>query len=235
MALSHDSYSGFAALPREIRDMVFAEVASAAGVTGYGTDTIILLICDEQGYGGCIKMVHEWASRSYIAKAACEEFWASCAFRYEWDPWSYDIIGQETPLFLKSLNESGKFELIPLGAPIDPMGCLRNILLTAGLAFHGSWNSDSEDQPNLYKLGQDLAKLARSPRLHKLRIHVSIPLSYDFHHSGILVLKSLSQPCRELRRKLRTKFNVWTIKYWRTRPQKKIMSLHDISLMWEPS
>lgn len=235
MALSHDSYSGFAALPREIRDMVFAEVASAAGVTGYGTDTIILLICDEQGYGGCIKMVHEWASRSYIAKAACEELWASCAFRCKWDPWSYDIIGQETPLFLKSLNESGKSEFIPLEAPIDPMGCLREISLTADLAFHGSWNSDSEDQPNLYKLGQDLAKLARSPRLHKLRINVSIPLLCNFHHIGMLVLKSLSQPCRQLRRKLRTKFKVWLIQYWPIIPQKRSVSLQDISMMWGPS
>ena len=56
------------AFPREIPDMVFAQVASAAGVSGHRYGTFSLDLCDEQGYAGCIEILDEWAPRSYVAK-----------------------------------------------------------------------------------------------------------------------------------------------------------------------
>lgn len=210
MAFSQNPTSGFAGFPREIRDMVFAEVATAArfSVDEFKNTSDVTLEVIE-GYTGCIKMLHEWASRSHIAKAACEQLWERLPFRRKWYS-SSNVIPRlrSIPLCLLSRDRlGGTSERIRLGT-IDLRSYLRKLSLWVHLNLDDPWYPNFEDQENLYKLGQELAKLARFPRLRKLRINVLIPLKYDTLDIGMMLVESLAQPCRELRRQLRTGFNL---------------------------
>ena len=73
------SPTGFAALPREIRNAIFINIASAAGLW-MGYDGYYLqstqFTSRSNKYSECIMMLHEWAPKSYIAKAACEVLWS---------------------------------------------------------------------------------------------------------------------------------------------------------------
>lgn len=249
MAPNQVPSSGFAGFPREIRDMVFAELASAAELScssvddasavklgGSSFDKTLRIQCDEGEYGGCIKMLHDWASRSHIAKEACEELWAHCPFRGKWDPKSGVIIGPEPLLYLEYYdNERRTSEIVPLGATIKPCNLLREIRLKVYPALDDSYYSNPQDQPNLHRLDQELAKLARFPRLHKLRMKVLIPRACDPYHKGMVVVESLSQSCRSLRRRLGMRFNFILI---RERPMSwirdELMNKYNVGWMWDP-
>lgn len=239
MALSQTSNSGFAGLPREIRDRVFAEVASAAGVRIDINCTSYAVLKVRKEYTGCIKMLHEWASRSHVAKAACEELWTCSSSTCTWSSFSDVITRPNIPLCLDSREErGGGSELIHLETLINPRDCLRELELEVDLELDDPSYRNFEDQDNLYNLGQELAKLARFPRLRKLRIDVPIPTECDAYHEGMIFVESLSQPCRELRRRLRTNFSVTLNRdRWMTcesLDEDDLIDHCEIGWMWDP-
>ena len=239
MALSQTPNSGFAGLPHEIRDMVFAEVASAARARINIHCTYYALLEVNEEYTGCIKMLHEWASRSHIAKAACEKLWVCSSFTCIWSSFSDVITRPNIPLYLASRAEiGGGSELIHLETLINPRDCLRELELEVDLELDDPSYHNFEEQDNLYNLGQELAKLATFPRLRMLRIDVAIPRECDAYHKGMIFVESLSQPCRELRRRLRTNFSVtlnrdrWmTFESW---DEDDIIDEYEIGWMWDP-
>ena len=232
MALSQNPAGGFARFPREIRDMVFAQVASAAGVRCHRYHPFSLEVCDEQGYAGCIKMLHEWASRSYIAKAACEELWASGPFWCEWYPGSDVLIHPKAPLH-QHMRSVGPQPIVSLGAPINLGDCLRDIRLKVDPLL----DDPLEDQENLHKLRRELTEFTKFPRLHWLQIDFWIPKEGDAYYKGLVLVESLLSPCRELRRHLGANFNVTIIRDWLIddiAKKAEFIERYNISWMWDP-
>ena len=222
--------------------MVFAEVASAAGARIDINCTSYAVLTVNEEYTGCIKMLHEWASRSHIAKAACEELWVCSSFTCTWSSFSDVITRPNIPLCLDSGEERGEgSEFIHLETLINPRDCLRELELEVKLELDDPSYHNFEDQDNLYNLGQELAKLARFPRLRKLRIDVPFPVECDAYHKGMIFVESLSQPCRELRRRLRTSFSVtlnrgWgmTWESWESWGEDDLIDDYEIGWMWDP-
>ena len=227
MALSGNPVCSFATLPREIRDMVFTHVASAAGVSITIRQTCNLYMDDAKGYAECIIMLHNWASRSHIAKEACEALWATGPFTRQWHSWSDLVIDPKVNLQLYYKRCKSRFFL---GAPIDSRKYIKDIDFDVDLPLDNPPYPDLEDERNLSELGQELSNLAMFPRLRQVRINVVIPEESDAYHSGLRLVESLSNPCKQLRHQLGMNFQFSLIRLW---PAAFVGRL-DISWMWDP-
>ena len=113
----------FAALPREIRDMIFTNIASAAEIYLDYHDSYHLRV--ENDYSQCITMLHEWAPKSYIAKAACEVLWSYGVFRHGWCFKAETILDPRESLYIQTCDEDRK----SVGRPIDLRECVQELHL----------------------------------------------------------------------------------------------------------
>ena len=232
MALSGNPARNFAAFPREIRDMVFTHVASAAGVKIDYYNTFNLCIDDVEPFTGCMIMLHEWATKSHVARAACEVLWAQGPFRCEWHSWSSLMIDASAHPELH-LRCSTRKRSICLGAPIDPRRYIRDVELEVDLDLDDPSFPNHAHGQNLYMLGRELSKLHMLPRLRQVNIDIWIPVEDDAYHNGMGLVESLSSHCRVLRRQLGACFNITLIRDRDHDTGTKMMEQHNISWMWD--
>lgn len=176
LALRPDSPTGFAAFPREIRDMIFSYIASAAELRIDTHDNYKLRKnLGNHEFDECIEMLHEWAPKSYIAKGACEALWSNCTFNHGWDFESQTIIDPNAPLFLHPGIKSTK----SLGTPIDLRECVQEIKLETNRKLYDSANPTEDDIKSLLKLKQELSQLRRFPHLCRVDVQIWIPPRCD--------------------------------------------------------
>ena len=232
MALSGNPTCSFTTLPREIRDMVFAHVSSAAGIKVDYCDTFNLYIGDVEGFADCIIMLHEWATKSIVARAACEELWGRGPFRCEWHSWSHLIIDANAHPDLHLRCEARR-KSISLGNPIDPRRYIRDVELEIDLPLDNPSYPNPTQKENIYKLGRELWKLPMLPRLRRVGIDICIPQEYNAYYHGMTLVESLSKPCQQLRRQLGMGFNITLTRDRGHDFETEFIGRHNISWMWD--
>ena len=187
------STTGFAAFPREIRDMIFLNIAAAAEVEVDLFDNYHLRFPTPNTYTDCILMLHEWAPESHIAKAACEMLWSYGTFSHgHFD--SDVIIDPRKTLYLGSPLEDRK----AVGTPIDLRECVRDLQL------YTRPNPPSNDKSQEYltqtplKLKQELSELHQFPHLRRVYIQIYIRQNCDAYFAPMAIVESISGACKEL-------------------------------------
>ena len=158
-----NSKTGFATFPREIRDMIFLNIASAAGIYLNYHDNYYLQLKQHDSrsndYIECIMMLHEWAPKSYIAKAACEVLWSYGTFHHGWYVDSEAIIDPRETLYVQTY----KWEKTPLGTPIDLKECVRDLHLYTNPNPYSYAEPKDDDIQSLLMLKRELSQLHLFP------------------------------------------------------------------------
>ena len=245
MALSTDFMSGrpilpggFAAFPREIRDLVFSYIASAAEVWIDYHDNYLLHVSSDD-YAQCIQMLHDWAPNSYIARGACEVLWSSDNFKNSRNfrhGWYFDtntIIDPHHTLYLETLRDGLRLSRA-VGIPVDLSMCVTKLHLSSDSNPHNLADPAQADTESLLRLKQELSQLHQFPRLRQLEIEIWIPQESDAYLIGMTVVESISDACKELRARIGTGLNVLLSREWGYDIMKfEYLETHDLSWMWE--
>ena len=230
--------SGFAAFPREVRDLVFSYIASAAEVWIDYHDNY-LLHTSSNDYAQCIEMLHDSAARSYIAKGACEVLRYSENFEYSRSfnhGWYFDtdtIIDPHHTLYLGKLGDE-----LPLkkavGIPVDLSMCVTELRLYTNPNPGNLADPTEIDTKSLLRLKQELAQLHQFPRLRRLQIEIWIPQESDAYHEGMTVVESISTACKELRARIGAGLKILLMRAWPYDIMEfEYIEEYDLSWMWE--
>lgn len=234
MVLRPDSSSDFASFPREIRDTVFSCIASAARVDiDYHDNYYLLPYEGADDFAECIELLHEWAPRSYIAKGACEEIWSSGTFNHGWYFESEIVIDPRATLFVRTIQ--GKTVLKEsVGTPIDLRKCVREIRLYTNPNPYDLANPSEIDNASLLKLKQELSQLGQFPHLRRVQLGLWIPQTCDAYFEGMTIVESISDACKELRKRIGAGLNIILLRAWPYDIGKfEYMDDYDISWMWD--
>lgn len=230
--------SGFAAFPREIRDLVFLYIAFAAGVSIDYLDNYLLHVTSDD-YAPCIQMLHDWAPRSYIARGACEMLWSRDNHKFDrtdfsnWPNVDTDtIIDPHHILYLEDRDRPEHKR--PVGIPVDLRMCVRGLRLFADANPHGLADPAEPETESLLRLKRELSHLHQFPRLRQLQIEVWVPEESDAYLIGMTVVESISDACKELRARIGTGLTVLLSREWGYDLDKfEYIETHDLSWMWE--
>ena len=244
-ALHADATTGFAAFPRETRDMVFSYIATAAELRIDYHDNHKLQTNHE--YDECIEMLHEWAPKSYIAKGACEALWSSSLFHHGWEFESEIIIDPHAPLYLYTGIKSTKC----LGTPIDLRECVQEIKLETlpasyDLANHYLYDLAKpieDDGKSLLKLKHELSQLRQFPHLRRVEVQIWIPSECDAYFEGMRIVESISNACAELKTRIGPGLDIWLARSarvwpdtefdWEEGEEREYLGESHISWMWD--
>ena len=235
-----ESKTTFADFPREIRDIIFLNIASAAELWldrhGSHHHLRIGLYCwRDTGYNQCITVLHEWAPKSYIAKAACEVFWCHAAsYEVSWPPET--VIDPQEPLYIDT-EEKDESRLI--GTPIDLRECIQKIQLRTETDAISYADPTDKDTQSLRKFKRELAQLHAFPRLRQVELEIWISLESDAYHEGMTVVAAIAGLCNELRDRiksgLKSGLKVTLRRDWQYDCNNfRLLEDMDISWMWEP-
>ena len=231
-----------AALPREIRDLVFSYVASAANLYIDHHDNYLLHTGSEE-YAQCIKMLHDWAARSYVAKGACEVLWSSHNFGYNIfnndgfnHGWYFDtdtIIDPHHTLYLEYYKDGDTIKKA-LGKPVDLSMCVTKLRLYTNPNPWDLADPADYDTESLLRLKQELSQLHQFPRLRQLDIEIWIPQESDAYDQGMTVVESISNACKELKARIGTGLHISLMRAWPYDINKfEYIEVYDLSWMWE--
>ena len=232
MALCPKSSGGFAALPREIRDMICEQIASAARIRVRLYHHYELDLADE-GFSGCIKMLHEWAPKSSVAKAAYEVVLSAADYRGDWTPRLNNVIDWTKPVFMGVRGPNG-IDIFS-GTSIDIRDCVRDIRFDIEMHNQLRTYTDKKDEENLVSLERKLSQLCQLPRLRRVRLTVIVPSHHEVYHRPLLILARMSSTIKQLRKRVDGNLSVLTrrdLVYLRPTPH--FFGPHDISWMWDP-
>ena len=232
MALCPKSSGGFAALPREIRDMICEHIASAARIRVRLYHHYQLDLADE-GFSGCIKMLHDWAPKSSVAKAAYEVILSAADYRGDWTPRLDNVIDWTKPVFMGGRGPNG-IDIFS-GTSIDIRDCVRDIGLDIEMHDQLRTYTDKKDEENLVGLKRKLSQLCQLPRLRRVRLTVIVPSDHEVYHKPLLILARMSSTIKQLRERVDGNLSVLTrrdLVYLRPTPH--FIDPHDISWMWDP-
>ena len=226
--------SGFAAFPREIRDLIFSYIASAAGVWIDRHDNYCLHISSGgQGLAQCIETLHDWAARSYIAKGACEVMWSSDRFNHGWYTGTDTLIDPHHTLFLRN-DGDGLWLNKAVGIPVDLSMCVKKLRLYTNPGPGNLADPTEIDTESLLKLKQELSQLHQFPRLRQLQIQIGIPQESDAYLEGMTIVESISNACKELRARIGAGLTVLLTRAWPYDIDEfEYVEEYDLSWMWE--
>ena len=230
--------SGFAALPREVRDLVFSYVASAAELWVDYNDNYYLHIRSGD-YVQCIEMLHDWAARSYVARGACEVLWFSDNFEYSRGfnhGWYFDtdrIIDPHHTLYLGK-PQNGLQLKRAVGAPVDLSMCVVELRLYTNPNPNNLADPTQDDTKSSLKLKQELCQLHQFPRLRRLQIEIWISQESDAYLEGMTLLESISNTCKELRSRIGAGLEIFLARAWPyDAVEFEYIEGYDLSWMWE--
>ena len=223
------STTGFAALSREIRDMIFWNIASAADIFVDYHDSYYLRLNQYHDYTECIIMLHEWAPKSYIAKAACEVLWSYGTFYHGWYFDSEAIINPRETLYIQT-GLSGRKSV---GTPIDLRECVQDLHLYTSPETYSYAEPKEYDTQSLLKLQRELSQLHEFPHLRRVNLQIYIEQECDAYFEGMAVVESISGACKELRARIGPGLKIFLCRA-------SVFDLHtfifiedtDISWMW---
>ena len=229
------STTGFAALPREIRDMIFWNIASSAEITVDSHDSYYLLLPQywERGndYTDCIIMLHEWAPKSYIAKAACEVLWSYGTFHHGWYFKSEAIIDPRETLYI----QTGLSERKSVGTPIDLRECVRDLQLYTNPMPHSYAEPTELDTQSLLKLQRELSQLHEFPHLRRVHLEIWLEQECDAYSEGMAIVESILEAFKELRARIGTGLLISLCRTWPYDLEKfKYIEQTNIEWMWKP-
>ena len=234
MALSLKPSGGFAALPREIRDMICEQIAAAAGIHVDLCGCSSLDLYDIE-FAGCIKMLHEWAPKSSVAKAAYEAILSAANYRGDWTCESKVIIDPTTPLIMGRRGPNGGVD-VSSGTMIDLRDCVRDIGLDVEMTRHLPSYADKEDQENLLRLERELTQLCQLPRLRRFRLTVWIPCYGDAYHRPMLFFASMSSAIKQLRKRVEGNISVSICRdFILDQEPFDFIDPYNVNWMWDPS
>ena len=231
---------GFAALPREIRDMIFVQIASAAGLSVTLQDSYILETTNDRAFSNCIITLCEWAPRSSVAKAACEAMVATARLWCGSFSVARRIVYPKNAVFEKDLGFKVGVDL-PLGSFIDVRSNVRRIMLsTSVFECRGSHPDNKKEQEDLSTLIHNLTQLSQCPRLRHLEFKIFMKMctsdNPDAWDEAIPFVARLSSAIKELRKQMGEKYLsiILEEQIVQLSEGKLIFPSHDITWMWDP-
>ena len=224
----------FAAFPREIRDMIFTNIASAAEIWLDHHDSYHLRLGQyswgDNDYTQCITTLHEWAPKSYIAKAACEVFWSYGTFRHGWHFTPKPIVDPRETLYIETDESARK----PVGTPVDLRQCVQTLHLHSNpdpLCYAQPRHFDPQ---SLSKLKRELAQLHDFPRLRRVHLEIWIGRECDAYFEGMAIVESILEPCKELRARIGTGLKITLCRAWPLDVETfEFLQEMDVTWMWE--
>ena len=228
MALRSRFSTGFAALPRELRDMICKQIASAAGirVTLYGHYTLEL--ADEQ-FAGCLQMLYEWAPRSLLSQTVYEEILSGAHFIRQWVLEPGSIVQATMPLIMQGYGPIERMEISPRSI-IDLRYCVRDIDLD--IKYY-RLNDLHEKPRELLDVELGLAQLSQLPNLRRVKLTIWILAYIDAYHGPMRLLGSISSAVKQLKKQVGDNLSV-SIHRNPTDTSSIFIDSHDISWMWDP-
>ena len=234
MALCPKSSGDFAALPREIRDMICEEIASAAGICVRLYGHYSLDLADEE-FASCIKMLHEWAPKSSVAKAAYEAILSAARFFADWTSESEVIIDPTIPFTMGRRGFNGGIDIFS-GTSIDIRDCVRDIGLNVGIDRHRATYTDKKDEENLERLERELSQLCQLPHLRRVRLRVWVPSYHEVYHISMPVFARISSAIKQLRKRVDGNLSVSTCRglNYLMEEVDPFIDPFDISWIWDP-
>ena len=237
MALCPKSSGGFAALPREIRDMICEQIAAAAGIRVdlfrvHLYDAHSLHLADEE-FAGCIKMLHAWAPKSSVAKAAYERILSAAYYGVDWTCQSKVIIDPTTPLIMGRRGPNEGVDIFS-GTSIDLRNCVGDIGLDVEMARHCATYTDKKDEENLVNLERELSQLCQLPRLRRVWFTVWIPTHHKVYDRPMVVFARMSNAIKQLRKRVDGNLSVSICREIYYLRETFDFIDPDISWMWDP-
>ena len=190
--------SGFAAFPREIRDMVFSCIASAAGLdVHYYEKYCLYQDAVHEDFAQCIDMLYEWAPRSYIAKGACEVLWPGRNFRHGFHSDSDIIINPDTSIYLSKRAGKGWVRR-SVDTAIELRQSVQKIRLYTNpfRYLHGD-PADGDTMSVLLK--QELFQLSKLPHLRQVELEIWLPHRFEVYFHAMTYLERIYDTCKDLR------------------------------------
>ena len=230
MALRPDSRSGFAAFPRETRDMVFSCIASAAkiGIDPHNNYSLDISECHD--YTACIELLHEWAPVSDIAKGACEVIWSGGSFNHGWYSDSETIVDAHVTLFLRTFRE-GLVLRKSVRTPIDLREGVQRLWIYTNPNLA---DPTDHDKRSLLKLKQQLSQFTQFPHLRSVQVEISIPQECDAYFEDMTVIESISNACKCLKTRIGAGSNISLLRAWPYDiAEFEYVETYDITWMWD--
>lgn len=222
-------------MPREIRDMICKEIASAAGIdiTLCGDYCSYSLFLDETEFDGCIKMLHKWAPKSSVAKTAYEVILSGASYKAYWSYESKILIDPTIPLTMRFCADKGVD--IFSGTSIDIRDCIMNMRVGVEMTGHLCIYEGKGDQANLVRLERELSKLCQLPRLRRVSIAVWTPLSSNAYESSMLFFERMSSVIKQLKKRVDGNISISTSRdLMRKMDYLDCIDPFDVSWMWDP-
>ena len=213
--------------------MICDQIASAAGIYVNFYDRYSLQLADEE-FAGFIKMLHECAPKSSVAKTAYERILSAAEFKGDWTSESEVIIDSTTPLTMGGFCGRGGVDIFS-GTTIDIRDCVRDIGLDVEMTCHLPDYADKEDQENLVKLDRELSQLCRLPNLRQARLTVWIPVYGDAYYRPMIFFERMSSAIKRLRKRVDGNLEVSIHRdFIYGREKFDFIDPYNVSWMWDP-
>lgn len=233
MALCPNFSGGFAALPREIRDMIYERIAFAAGISVTLCGQHSWRIFDEE-FAGCMEMLHEWAPKSSVAKAAFKGILSAANYRGHWTSESEIVFDATTPLFMARHYFDRSMDILS-GISIDLGNCVRKIHLNVEMSRHLPSYADKKDQENLVKLERELSQLCQLPRLRRFSLTVWMPSYGDAYYRPMLFFERMSSAIKQLKKRVDGNIYVSISRdFFYDTEKTSFIDPYNVSWMWDP-
>ena len=234
MALSPKPSSGFTSLPREVRDMIWVHIASAAGIKVKLCGRHSWKIFDEE-FAGCMQTLHEWAPKSSMAKAAFEGILSAAEYRGHWTSEKKIVFDPATPLFMANHYHLNRKMDILSGISFDLRNCVRRIHLDVEISRHLPSYEDKEDQENLVKFERELSRLCQLPRLRRFSLTVWMPSYGDAYYRPMLFFERTSSAIKQLKQRVNGNIYVSISReFLGNRENTSFIDPYNVSWMWDP-
>ena len=231
MALCTKPSGGFAVLPREVRDMICWQIASAAGIRVKLYHHYELHLSNKD-YVVCIKTLHDSARKSSIAQVVFEEILTAAQFIRQWAFKSEFVINYTTiPLIMRSYGPIVDID-VSSGTLIDLRDCVRDLELD--VRYH-RLKACEKDQRDFSDLELGLTQLPQLPHLRRIRLTVWIPSYIDVYHMFMPLVERTSSTIKQLKKRLGDNMSISISRdFMHLMNSKDFVDSYDVGWMWDP-
>ena len=228
MALRSRSSTGFTDLPRELRDIICKEIASAAGIRVKLFSHYKMDLADEE-YAGCLQMLYDWSPKSLLAQTVYDEILVGAQFERQWVLEPGSIVWSTMPLIMQGYGPIEKMKISPRST-IDLQYCVRDIDLD--IKYY-RLNDSYERECDLSSVEFGLAQLSQLPNLRRVKLTVWIHAYIDAYHGPMRLFGSISSAVKQVKKQVGDNLSV-SIRRNPTDTLSIFIDSHDISWMWDP-
>ena len=230
MAVHSKTSGSFAVLPREVRDMICWQIASAAGIRVKLYDHYELHLANKD-YVVCIKTLHDSARKSSIAQVVFEEILSAAQFVRQWAFKSEFVFNYATiPLIMRSYGPIVDID-VSSGTVIDLRDCVRDLELDVRCHRREIYEKDQRDLSYL-ELG--LTQLPHLPHLRRISLTVWIPSYIDAYHRLMPLVERVSSAIKQLKKRADVNMSISICRdFMHLSKSKDFVDCYNVGWMWD--